>query len=122
MATEQGGGCEDHGWAASDVVTGWAVTVMVVAISVHSNKGTHDYGSKGIHNYNNGDCPISVTKDAEQGGVATGRRAVVVARCLAEILGWLEGDDARGEDKWWWHGWKQGQQSYKGCRARGSSG
>ncbi|THU69597.1 hypothetical protein C4D60_Mb08t16080 [Musa balbisiana] len=54
-------------------------------------------------------------EDAEQGGAAAGRRAAVVARWPAAVMGWLGSDGARGKEECWRRGrwrrdWKQGQQ------------
>ena len=76
------------GWVASGVVVGWAAVATVVATGVRSSKGIHDCGSKGTRDCDGGNCPVSVTIDAEQGeatigkraGAAAGRRAAVVAR------------------------------------------
>ncbi|THU60289.1 hypothetical protein C4D60_Mb07t11050 [Musa balbisiana] len=54
---EQGGGCEDHGWAASSVVTGWAVAATVVATNIHGNKRTGDCSSKGWKQGQQGELP-----------------------------------------------------------------
>ncbi|THU43054.1 hypothetical protein C4D60_Mb00t07520 [Musa balbisiana] len=76
---EQGGGCEDHGWAASRVITGWGVAATVTTAGVRSSKGTY----------------------AEQGGAAAGKRVTVVARWLAAVVGQLGGDGARGKEECW---------------------
>ncbi|MUG03649.1 hypothetical protein ECC01_22010 [Bacillus tequilensis] len=68
------------GWAASGVVAGWAAVATVVATGDRSSKGIRDCGSKGTRDCDGGNCPVSVTTDAEQGGAAVGRRAAAVAR------------------------------------------
>ncbi|THU47638.1 hypothetical protein C4D60_Mb09t17720 [Musa balbisiana] len=84
LRSKQGGGCEDHGWVASSVVTGWVVAATVVTTGVRNSKGTGDCGSRG-------DCPASVTKDVEQGGATVGRQAMVITRWLVAVVGQLGG-------------------------------